>query len=133
MRVTVVATSEARSLGSRTASFFSIARTTETVVTLCVPADFPAKTIAEFVALMKAEPNRKFSFGSPGAGTLTHLTGEIYKRAVGLPDYAHIPYRGAGPGMNDLVGGQLPVSFDTLYDEIRALARIFGVPGEAEL
>ena len=43
-----------------------------------------------------------------GAGTLTHLTGEIYKRAVGLPDYAHIPYRGAGPGMNDLVGGHIP-------------------------
>jgi tripartite-type tricarboxylate transporter receptor subunit TctC len=89
-------------------AFAAISIVANSAVAFAVHPSIEAKTLAEFVALMKANPGRKFSFGSPGAGTLTHLTGEIFKRAVGLPDYAHIPYRGAGPGMNDLVGGHIP-------------------------
>ena len=61
------------------------------------------------MALFKLYPDKKFAYGSPGAGTLTHLAGEILKQLAGLPDFAHAPYRGAGPGMTDLVGGHIPV------------------------
>jgi tripartite-type tricarboxylate transporter receptor subunit TctC len=70
------------------------------------------KTIKEFLAQTRAKPDG-LTFASAGNGTPQHLAGEIYNKAIG-GKLAHIPYRGAGPALNDLLGGQVKVMFDVL-------------------
>jgi tripartite-type tricarboxylate transporter receptor subunit TctC len=70
----------------------------------------PAKNVKEFIAYAKANPG-KLSFGSPGAGSSPHLAGELFKRDTGV-DATHVPYKGAGPALIDVVGGQLQFWFD---------------------
>lgn len=72
----------------------------------------PAKTVAELVALAKAEPG-KLTYGSAGNGSVSHLMGEQFKLATGT-DIIHVPYRGVGPALNDVVGGQIQLLFDNL-------------------
>jgi tripartite-type tricarboxylate transporter receptor subunit TctC len=79
---------------------------------LFVNKDFPAKNIAELIAIAKKEPG-KLSFGSTGIGGANHLSGEMFKQMAGV-DIVHIPYKGAAPAMNDLLGGHIPIMFDTL-------------------
>ncbi len=79
---------------------------------LVVNKDFPAKTVAELIAMAKKEPG-KLSFGSSGVGGANHLSGELFKQMAGI-DIVHIPYKGAAPAMNDLIGGHIPIMFDTL-------------------
>ncbi|MFM9973966.1 MAG: Bug family tripartite tricarboxylate transporter substrate binding protein [Beijerinckiaceae bacterium] len=69
-------------------------------------------TIQELIALLKREPG-KHSYGSSGNGTPLHVAGELFKRMTGT-DIQHIPYRGGGPAMNDLLGGQFKIMFDNL-------------------
>jgi tripartite-type tricarboxylate transporter receptor subunit TctC len=76
---------------------------------LAVSAKLPPKTLAEFVAMVKAEPG-KHSFGSYGNGTSAHIQGELLKAQAGI-DMAHVPYKGAAPMVNDLLGGQLSCAF----------------------
>jgi len=71
-----------------------------------VPASSPARTLKEFIAMAKAEP-AKFSYGSFGAGTTSHLHGELFNLQAGLK-MAHIPYKGGAPLATDLMGGQVP-------------------------
>jgi tripartite-type tricarboxylate transporter receptor subunit TctC len=66
--------------------------------------------VQEFVAYAKAHPG-KLSFGSPGQGSSPHLAGEMLKRMAKI-DAAHVPYRGAGPALTDVLGGQLQFWFD---------------------
>ncbi len=95
---------------------------------LVVHPSVQAKTVQELIALAKAQPD-KFSYASSGVATPLHLSGEMFNRMAGTK-MAHVPYRGAGPAMNDLVGGQIPVMFDNLPSsaefiksgKIRALA-----------
>jgi tripartite-type tricarboxylate transporter receptor subunit TctC len=70
------------------------------------------KTLKEFIAQSRARP-ADFSYASAGNGTPQHLAGELYARAVGVK-LTHIPYRGAGPALNDLIGGQVKVMFDVV-------------------
>jgi tripartite-type tricarboxylate transporter receptor subunit TctC len=79
---------------------------------LFVNKDFPAKSVAELIAIAKKEPG-KLSFGSTGIGGANHLSGEMFKQMAGV-DIVHIPYKGAAPAMNDLLGGHIPIMFDTL-------------------
>lgn len=79
---------------------------------LVVNPEFPAKTVAEFVALLKAEPE-KYAYASSGNGTPLHLSGELFKRMAGV-SMQHIPYKGAGPALNDVLGNQVPIMFDNL-------------------
>lgn len=72
----------------------------------------PARTVAELVALAKKEPG-KLSFGSTGVGGANHLAGELFKLLTGT-DILHVPYRGAAPAMTDLIGGHIPMMFDSL-------------------
>src|SRR5215831_18901574 len=65
----------------------------------------PAKTLAEFVALAKQKPG-KLTYGSSGVGGLGHLAGELFKERAGI-DVLHVPYKGGGPAMTDLLGGRL--------------------------
>jgi tripartite-type tricarboxylate transporter receptor subunit TctC len=71
-----------------------------------------AKTLPELIALLKANPG-KYAFGSSGAGSSTHLTGELFKQMT-QTDVNHIPYKGTGPLLNDLMGGQVAFAFDQI-------------------
>lgn len=79
---------------------------------MVVTNSFAPKTVAELIALAKKEPG-KLSFASSGVGGSTHLSGEMFKQMSGI-DMVHIPYKGAAPAMADLVGGHVPIMFDSL-------------------
>lgn len=83
-------------------------------------SSLPARTLKELVDLAKAEPG-KLSFATPGAGTLNHLTGELFKSMAGLPALAHVPYAGAGPALNDLVGGHVPMAVVNVTGQVLSL------------
>jgi tripartite-type tricarboxylate transporter receptor subunit TctC len=76
------------------------------------PDKVAAKTLAEFVTYAKANPG-KLNYGSAGAGTTHHLAGELFK-ILTKTNIQHVPYRGAGPAMQDLIAGHVPVVFDGL-------------------
>jgi tripartite-type tricarboxylate transporter receptor subunit TctC len=78
---------------------------------LVVNASFPARTTAELVALAKAKPGT-ISFASAGNGTVPHLAGELFKLRAGV-DLQHVPYKGGGPAIIDLVSAQVPMMFAT--------------------
>ena len=79
---------------------------------IAVHPSFPAKNYKEFVAELKKNPG-KYSFASSGTGGIGHLQMELYKNLSGT-FITHIPYRGAGPALNDTVAGQVPIIFDNL-------------------
>jgi tripartite-type tricarboxylate transporter receptor subunit TctC len=81
-----------------------------------VTNSFPAKTVAEFIAYCKANPG-KINMASSGSGTSVHLSGELFKSMTGC-DMVHVPYKGAGPALTDLIGGQVHVIFDNLPSSI---------------
>jgi tripartite-type tricarboxylate transporter receptor subunit TctC len=81
-------------------------------VVLIAHPSFPAKTLAEVIALAKKEPG-KLNFGTPPVGTGAHLTAEYFKSAAGV-EMQIIPYRGTAPLMNDLVGGHVQIAFGVL-------------------
>ncbi len=66
----------------------------------------PAHNLKEFVAYARANQS-KLSYGSAGTGTMTHLAGELFKHLIGAPGIVHVPYKGAGPSIKDLVSGQV--------------------------
>jgi tripartite-type tricarboxylate transporter receptor subunit TctC len=76
---------------------------------LVVHPSFPVKTVAELVAYAKANPG-KVNFGSAGAGTVSHVTGEYFAHSAGIT-LVHIPYKGTGPALTDLLGGHIPMAF----------------------
>ncbi|HMC17566.1 MAG TPA: tripartite tricarboxylate transporter substrate binding protein BugE [Albitalea sp.] len=94
------------------ADFTSIINIAATPNVLAVHPSFPAKDFASFLAKVKANPG-KFSFASSGTGTIGHLQMELFKSLTGT-FITHIPYRGAGPALNDAVAGQVPMIFDNL-------------------
>ena len=79
---------------------------------MTVTSSLPVKTVAEFIAYCKVNPN-KVNMASSGSGTSTHLSGELFKSMTGC-NMLHVPYRGAGPALTDLIGGQVQVFFDNL-------------------
>ena len=81
-----------------------------------VTNSLPVKTVAEFIAYCKANPG-KINMASSGSGTSVHLSGELFKFMTGC-DMVHVPYKGAGPALTDLMGGQVQVIFDNLPSSI---------------
>jgi tripartite-type tricarboxylate transporter receptor subunit TctC len=77
---------------------------------------FPAHTVPEFIAYAKAHPD-KINFASGGTGSPTHMVGELFKMMTGIK-MVHLPYRGAGPALIDVLGGQVEVIFATLPSSI---------------
>jgi tripartite-type tricarboxylate transporter receptor subunit TctC len=75
---------------------------------IVVHESVPAKTLKEFIAYAKANPE-KLSYGSAGAGTMTNLSGELFKELIGVPTITHIPYKGSAPGVTDLASGHIPM------------------------
>jgi len=76
----------------------------------------PVKTVAEFIAYVKANPD-KINLASSGNGTSIHLSGELFKMMTGLK-ITHVPYKGSAPMLTDLLGGQVQVTFDNLPSSI---------------
>jgi tripartite-type tricarboxylate transporter receptor subunit TctC len=89
----------------------------------------PAKSVREFIALARSKPGQ-LRFGSAGSGSVTHLAVELFRSMAGL-EFTHVPYKGAGPAMIDLLGGQLDFMFDSVLTstplvkagKLRALAQ----------
>jgi tripartite-type tricarboxylate transporter receptor subunit TctC len=81
-----------------------------------VNLSFPAKTVPEFIAYAQQHPG-KIKMASPGAGTLTHMAGELFQLMTGVK-FLHVPYRGAAPALTDLLAGQVDIMFESLASAI---------------
>lgn len=90
--------------------FVPVARVGYTGMILVVPTSFPVNTVPELIAYAKNNPG-KLSYASVGAGTLSMLTMEVFKKSTQL-DILHIPYKGSAQAMTDLIGGTVPLMFD---------------------
>jgi len=82
-----------------------------TIVLTVAPQNVPAHTVQEFAAYAKSHPG--LTYGTAGAGTSMHLAGAMFAQMTGA-ELTHVPYKGSGPGINDMLGGHLPVMFDNL-------------------
>jgi tripartite-type tricarboxylate transporter receptor subunit TctC len=103
--------------------------------TLLVKNDFPAKTVQEFIAYVKANPG-KVNYASQGIGTTSHLTSELYNSLAGAK-MVHVPYRGTAPALNDIVAGHVDLVFMQLSSALKLhegkLARILAVTTDKRL
>ncbi|MDB5577157.1 MAG: transporter substrate-binding protein [Bradyrhizobium sp.] len=112
--------------------FRMLSLVTDLPVLMEVHPSVPAKTVAEFVAYARANPG-KVNFGSAGTGGTIHLAGEMFKQMAGI-EMTHVPYRGAGPALTDLISGNIQVMFDTLSTALppvkSGLVRALGVSSE---
>jgi tripartite-type tricarboxylate transporter receptor subunit TctC len=89
-----------------------LALITDLPVVMEVHPSVPARTVAEFVAYARQNPG-KLNFGSAGTGGTTHLAGEMFRQMAGV-DIVHVPYKGAGPALTDLLAGNIQLMFDSL-------------------
>ncbi len=92
--------------------FAPIALFATSPIVLIVNPSVPAKNVQELIALARKEPG-KINFASAGNGTTNHLSGELFKSMAKI-DIVHVPYRGAGPAMNDLIAGHVQMFFDLM-------------------
>jgi tripartite-type tricarboxylate transporter receptor subunit TctC len=92
--------------------FIPVTQVASTPNVLVVNPSVPAANVREFIAYAKANPG-KLNFGSGSTGSAGHLAGELFKAMAGV-DMTHVPYKGAAPAMNDLIGGQIQLMFDNL-------------------
>jgi tripartite-type tricarboxylate transporter receptor subunit TctC len=92
--------------------FAPIALFATSPIILIAHPSVPATTIQELIALARREPG-KINFASAGIGTTNHLSGELFK-SMAKVDIVHVPYRGAGPAMNDLIAGHVQIFFDLM-------------------
>src|SRR5262245_8773228 len=89
-------------------------------VAFVVHPALPARNLNELAAYARANPG-KLSYGTPGAGTMGHLGGELFKSLTGTNDIVHVPYKGAGPALSDLIGGQIPLALLSVNGQILEL------------
>jgi tripartite-type tricarboxylate transporter receptor subunit TctC len=110
--------------------FSAVAGLAISVAMIMVNPSVPARNLKELVAHAKANPG-KLSYGSAGAGTMSNLCGELFKKLAGLPDIVHVPYKGAAPGYTDLIAGTIPIMSSNITgtvlemhkaDQVRILA-----------
>ena len=93
--------------------FAPIAVITVVPTGIAVHPSLPVRNLKQLVAFAKANPG-KLSYGSAGTGSITNLTGELFKKVGGGLNIVHIPYKGAGPGLQDLVAGHIPMYTPTI-------------------
>ncbi len=93
-----------------------------TGLSICIHPSVPAKNLQELIAHARANPD-KLSYGSAGTGSMNQLAGELFKTLTKLPGIVHVPYKGGGPAITDLVGGQIPIVFANVTGQIIELHR----------
>jgi tripartite-type tricarboxylate transporter receptor subunit TctC len=93
-----------------------------TAFAMAVHPSVPAGNLTELIAYAKANPG-KLSYGTAGTGSLNHLTGEAFKLRAGLNDLIHVPYRGAGPAIVDILAGQIPMIVPAMTNHVLELHR----------
>jgi tripartite-type tricarboxylate transporter receptor subunit TctC len=93
--------------------FAPITMVASAAILMAVNPSVPAETVRGFVEAAKASPQALADYGSAGAGTVFHLTGELFKQLTGLP-LQHVPYRGGGPTVTALLAGDIPLAFETM-------------------
>src|SRR4029079_9223794 len=93
--------------------FAPVAVITTVPTAIAVHPSLPVKNLKQLVAFAKSNPG-KLSYGSAGTGSITNLTGELFKKLGGGLDIVHVPYKGAGPGLSDLVAGHIPMYTPTI-------------------
>jgi tripartite-type tricarboxylate transporter receptor subunit TctC len=101
--------------------FIPVSLVSASPVALVVSQKSPYKTLGDFVAAAKAKPGQ-LTFGSPGSGTVAHLTGELFQRTAGIK-FVHIPYKGAAQALPDLLGGRIDIysgSLETAMPHMKA-------------
>jgi tripartite-type tricarboxylate transporter receptor subunit TctC len=106
-----------RNAGYDEGSFAPIALIAETPQVLVANPRAPFNSVAELIAYAKANPG-KLNYSTGGAGTLPHLTAELFKQLTGI-DIVHVPYKGGGPALTDVVAGQIPLTFDTVGTSVQ--------------
>jgi tripartite-type tricarboxylate transporter receptor subunit TctC len=89
---------------------------------IAVNPSVPAQNLTELVQYAKANPG-KLSYGSTGAGTFSHLAGELFKSLTGLNDVVHVPYKGGAPAISDLISGQIPMALSAVTGQMLDLHR----------
>jgi tripartite-type tricarboxylate transporter receptor subunit TctC len=102
--------------------FEPIALLVTTGLAIVVHPALPARNLSELIAYAKANPG-KLSYGSAGTGSMNQLTGELFKSLSGAADVVHVPYKGAGPAITDLVSGQIPIATPNVTAQIIELHR----------
>jgi tripartite-type tricarboxylate transporter receptor subunit TctC len=103
-------------------SFEPVSIICESVAAIVVNQAVPAANLGELVAYAKENPGR-LNYGSAGAGTVSNLAGELFKREAGLPDITHIPYRGGSEAMSDLIADHIPIMTPMMSQTIIELHR----------
>jgi tripartite-type tricarboxylate transporter receptor subunit TctC len=103
-----------------TKDFAPIAIFAYTPIVLMVNPGLPASNVQELIAFAKANPG-KVNFGSAGMGSTPHLSGELFK-SMTKTEITHVPYRGTGPAMNDLIGGHIQMFFDLLPGSLQQIS-----------
>jgi tripartite-type tricarboxylate transporter receptor subunit TctC len=93
-----------------------------TAFAIAVHPSVPVNDLKELIAYAKANPG-KLSYGSAGHGSLNHLTGELFKLKMGITDLVHVPYRGAGPAIADILAGQIPMIIPAMTNHVLELHR----------
>ena len=93
-----------------------------TAFAITVHPSVPVKDLKGLIALAKAQP-ANLPWGSAGHGSLNHLTGELFKLQAGITGTTHVPYRGAGPAIIDIIGGQIPMIVPAMTNHVLALHR----------
>lgn len=88
--------------------FEPIAILAVSALTIAVTPALPVHTLKELIAYAKANPG-KLVYGSAGTGSMTHLGGELFKSLAGTPDIVHVPYKGSGAALTDVISGQVPI------------------------
>ena len=104
------------------ASFEPIAIICDSAAAIVVNPSVPVNNLQELVAYARNNKD-KLSYGSAGAGTVSNLAGELFKRLTDLPDITHIPYKGGGPMVSDAIGGQVPIVTPMMSEQIFELHR----------
>jgi tripartite-type tricarboxylate transporter receptor subunit TctC len=99
-----------------------IAAVAANVLSIAVHPAVPAQTLKEFIAYAKANPG-KLSYGHAGVGSIQHLTGELFKSLAGTPEIVQVPYRGTGPLITDIVGGQVQMGTPGVTGQVIELHR----------
>jgi tripartite-type tricarboxylate transporter receptor subunit TctC len=102
--------------------FEPIALLVTTGLAIVVNPSLPVRTLSELVDYARSNPG-KLSYGSAGVGSMNQLTGELFKSLTGSADVVHVPYKGGGPAITDLISGQIPIATPNVTAQIIELHR----------